>query len=59
MNCAICGCLSNHTTLMHMEADRLMCRNCDQVEVHDDDGLCAECLSELASSYVPDEGGNG
>ena len=56
-NCAECGTLTNHSTAQHLDAQRVMCRECDAVEVHDEDRLCPECLSEQASYYEPDEGG--
>ena len=56
--CRECGGLTNHTTAQHELAARVMCRECDLVEVHDEDRLCAECLSEQASYYEPDEGGS-
>jgi len=55
--CAECGILTNHTTAQHEQATQVMCRECDVVEVHDEDWLCAECLSQQASYYEPDEGG--
>jgi hypothetical protein len=36
-----------------------ICGGCGRVPVQDEGERCAECLSELASYYTPDEGGNG
>ena len=56
--CAVCGTLTNHNTMQHEYAARVMCQACDEVEVHDEDQLCSECVSEQASYFVPDEGGS-
>lgn len=56
--CSLCGIRTNHTTKQHFDAQRVMCRECDYVEVKDEDRVCPECASELASYYVPDEGGS-
>lgn len=57
--CGVCGGDTNHTTAQHEDAGRVWCRSCLEVSVHDEDDLCPECLSEQASYYMPDEGGNG
>lgn len=56
--CAECGTLTNHTTAQHQAAARILCIECHEVEVHDEDERCGECLSELAAYYEPDEGGD-
>ena len=56
--CSICSTLTNHTTAQHEQAARVMCRACEEVEVHDEDQVCGECVSEQAEYYHPDEGGN-
>ena len=57
VHCAECGGRSNHTTAQHEQAARVMCRECDEVEVKDEDRVCPEGLSEQASYFTPDEGG--
>ena len=44
--CAECGIRTNHTTAQHLYAQRVMCRECDVVEVHDEDRLCPECIQD-------------
>ncbi len=63
MNCALCTDPdSNHTTVQHLaaqaESERVLCPECHEVEVKDEDERCGECLSEMAEMYHPDEGGS-
>lgn len=53
--CALCGISTNHSTAQHEQAACVMCHACDEVEVHDEDTLCSECVSEQAQHFVPDE----
>lgn len=55
--CAICGISTNHSTKQHEDAMRVMCLECNDVEVHDEDVMCSECVSTMAEYYTPDEGG--
>jgi len=57
-HCRECGGMTNHTTQQHQDAERIMCRECGDVEVKDEGMRCGECLSEMASYYEPDEGGS-
>ena len=68
-NCALCLTLTNHTTAQHAEAEAalLQCRECERPVKDPEDRLCPACfseelgerLSELASYYYPEEGGQG
>lgn len=58
--CQECRVQTNHTTAQHQLAERVMCRECNDVEVHDEASVCSECVSQRASYYTPDdEGGQG
>jgi len=60
VNCAICTDPSaNHTTEQHEQAARIVCYNCHDVYVKDEDEMCSECISEMAEYYTPDKGGEG
>ena len=63
--CSLCGIRTNHTTAQHeqAEAELLMCRECERPVRDPDDKLCPACmseaLSEMASYYYPEDGGQG
>lgn len=40
-----------------LDCEPLMCHECEMVAVKDEDELCGECLSQLASYYHPEDGG--
>ena len=58
--CQVCGGDTNHTTRQHIDAmdtNPVLCRECHEGAVKDEDRTCGECLSEMAEMYAPDGGG--